>query len=135
GEPGAGRLSVFFRRIDGSYQRVTVPVDGAYSKLAIGNFDADGGRDLAALVEDAPRHLSPFLQAGRQFTAVATVPVDVTDATEQLAGAGDVDGDGMDELLLQARRRFLPEGGQVTVLRATGAGAFERAVSVDYRGN
>jgi hypothetical protein len=132
GEPKQGKLRVFFGLPAGTWQEVAVPVDGAWKQVAIGQFDDDPALDLAVMLE-MPRQIEPFLLAGRTFVATAVVG-EGSFADPNLVGAGDLSGDGLDDLVVMGRRGITAEGGVVQALQATGAGTFVEADTLDYIG-
>jgi hypothetical protein len=106
-------------------------------RLALGDFDGDGRADAASLGGDVGKHrlwLVPITGDSSFQTAMATdsdlLPTDA-DFERALVGVNDLDGDGVDELVLFAPNASGPGKGAAYVARATKNSAGLRQWVVD----
>ncbi|WP_328906507.1 VCBS repeat-containing protein [Streptomyces sp. NBC_00234] len=135
----AGALSVLWGSAAGLSGGATLLVGAASSEvgseLAVGDFDGDGAKDLATFrSEDLQVLRGPFARTGA--AAAVTLAADTEDNRWHDLAAGDVDGDGRDDLVGLAHNGNEDDRRRVSVAAGgpSGPGAFREVTNADGRG-
>ena len=135
----AGALSVVWGSAAGLSGGATLLVGAASSEvgseLAVGDFDGDGAKDLATFrYEDLQVLRGPFARTGA--AAAVTLAADTEDNRWHDLAAGDVNGDGRDDLVGLAHNGNEDDMRRVSVAAGgpSGPGAFGEVTDADGRG-
>lgn len=105
--------------------------------LALGDFDGDGDLDIATANNEADAAFLVLNQGGMSFTDAVGEPVDATASSIE---AGDVDNDGVDDLLVTTPAGLAlitngPGGAQFSAMIDVGGGNPMHAELVDMNGD
>ena len=117
---------VYSGRGDGTFDLPVYAIQGYAQAVAPGDFNGDGGIDLAAAISSLPAHLGVALgQGGGTFASETSYPAA---AGPNAVVVGDFDGDGHEDVATTAATGF---PGSVTVNFGNGDGSFLPAVMLD----